>query len=140
MQVSELTTSPRVISAAWAVWAWFTAVAYWHTTPSQLDPVTRIMPGNWVLIAWAFSATLLTIGAVLPSRKASQGARIIGLSLTAGLLISWGMAYLWEALTNGNRMWVSAKNYLFMAIIAMGTAQLVGRSTNPGRIPHVKGR
>lgn len=131
MKIGDIGTSPRVISLAWAIWAWSTAAAYWDVTPSQLDPVAALLPGNWVFWAWTIAATMLTAGAAIPGTRISRAARITGLSLTAGLLISWGMAYIWETLQHGNRMWVSAKNYIFMALVALGTSQLIGRARNP---------
>lgn len=119
---------PRIISAYWAAWAWMAAFAYWGRTPSQLDPVVRMVPGEHVFIIWTAVAVLLTLGAVCKHPQIGRWLRIVGLAATTWLLVAWATAYFYEAWDQSSRMWVSAKNYLFLAIGAMATSPLIGRN------------
>ena len=127
-------THPRPASAIWAAWAWATAAAYWTTTPAQLDPVTRLIPGEHIFLAWAATATLLTLGATLPTAL-GRWCRVIGLAVATWLLVAWATAYIYDAWTQQTRLWVSGKNYLFMAIAAMATSPIIGKYSagNPHR-------
>lgn len=140
MTLGRIVTSPHVISLAWAAWCWPTAFSYWHATPAQLDAVTRVVPADAVFWVWATAALLLTAGGVTTARRVGRIMRIAGLAIAAGMLIMWGGAYLWEASASGSRMWVSAKNYLFMAAIAMGTATVVARDAPALDTPAQEGR
>lgn len=128
--------SPRGVAAVWALWAWATALAYADTTPSQLDPVTKLIPGTGVAWLWGAAAVLLTIGAVVPSGardsptrvdNVARGCRIAGLAMVTGLLIAWGVTYAYDSVHMENRLWVSAKNYLLLALVALANSQTVGR-------------
>lgn len=46
-------SNPRLVAGFWAAWAWVTTFAYWGKTPTQLDPVTRMVPGEHVFAIWA---------------------------------------------------------------------------------------
>ena len=119
----KIITNPRVLSAFWAAWAWLAAAAYWGTTPSQLDPVARLVPGQHIFLVWIATATVLTLGTVCRHRTIGRWARI------TGLLLAWSTAYIYEGIHEGSRMWVSGKNYAFLALAAMATSPVMGRNT-----------
>ena len=125
----KIITSPRVLSAFWAAWAWFAAAAYWGTTPTQLDPVARLVPGDHIFLVWVFTAMVLTVGAVCRHRTIGRWARIVGLIITTWLLIAWATAYIYQGVTEQSRMWVSGKNYAFLALAAMAASPVMGRNT-----------
>ena len=125
----KIITSPRVLSAFWAAWAWLAAAAYWGTTPSQLDPVARLVPGQHIFLVWVATAMVLTVGAVCRHRTIGRWARIVGLIITTWLLIAWATAYIYQGIHEGSRMWVSGKNYAFLALAAMATSPVIGRNT-----------
>lgn len=120
---------PRMISLAWALWVAPTAFAYIDGAPVQLQPAEAIlMMPVWVV--WALAAGLLALGAMVPpgaseaQLEVARWMRIIGLAIAAALLAMWGMAF-FEA--ESARGWVSAKNYLFMSLMALVSAYLAGR-------------
>lgn len=123
----KIITNPQILSAFWAAWAWLAAVAYWDKTPEQLDPVVRMIPGERIFVTWVMVAVLLTVGALCRHHVIGRWIRVAGLVLTTWLLVAWSAAYIYEALMGQNRMWVSGKNYLFLAIAAMATSPFIGR-------------
>ncbi|MBV7294941.1 hypothetical protein KRX51_03280 [Corynebacterium sp. TAE3-ERU12] len=133
MAMHRVIVLPRVVSAVWALWAWATMIAYFHETPEQLFAVARLLPGHAVPVVWGIAATLMTIGAVIPPGGTVGGiariSRSVGMTLTAGLLCGWGMAYLCDSMDQQNRLWVSAKNYFLLALVAMACGLIVGRNT-----------
>lgn len=124
----KIITNPQILSAFWAAWAWLAAAAYWDRTPTQLDPVMRIVPGEHVFVIWVATAVVLTIGAACRHPTIGRWARITGLIITTWLLIAWATAYTYEGITEQSRMWVSGKNYVFLAIAAMTTSPVMGRA------------
>lgn len=120
---------PRLISLAWALWVIPTAFAYVDGSPPQLvSAEALLMLPIWVV--WALAAALLVLGSLVPpgaserQLEAARWMRVVGLAICAGLLIMWGAAFLGA---DGGRGWVSAKNYLFMALAAIVSAYLSGR-------------
>lgn len=130
-RLAALTAHPRVISGAWAVWGWATAAAYAVRTPEALDPVVRLFPGDGVAWVWAAAALLMSIGAVVPAGcsggRLGRWARGAGLTIITGLLAAWAVTYWWDAAADGSRLWVSAKNYTLLTVLAMMTSPIVGR-------------
>lgn len=125
----KIITNPRVLSAFWAAWAWLAAAAYWGTTPTQLDPVARLVPGQHIFLGWVVTAAVLTLGAVCRHPVIGRWARIVGLIITTWLLLAWATAYIYEGVAEGTRMWVSGKNYGFLAAAAMAASPIMGRDT-----------
>ena len=74
----KIITNPQILSAFWAAWAWLASAAYWGTTPSQLDPVARLVPGQHIFLGWVVTAAVLTVGAVCRHRTIGRWARITG--------------------------------------------------------------
>lgn len=116
----------RLISSAWAIWSWLTALAYVGREPSSLDPVAVWLPAG-LPITWACIAILFTLGAVLPRRgRLGRLARLsatIGTALLACMLAGFTFAYGFS----GGRGWVSAKNYAALTAVAFVCARLFGK-------------
>lgn len=124
--------SPRSLSAAWAVWASLTAAAYIEAEPYALGPVLTLTLGVPLSAVWGVTATLLIVGAALPSRGragvVARRARVVGIMLVAGLLAAWASTYMLDSLgPEGGRMWVSGKNYLALTLAALGSAARINR-------------
>ncbi|MDO4607330.1 MAG: hypothetical protein Q4B12_08435 [Bowdeniella nasicola] len=130
--VASRAMSPRLLSAVWAAWAWITTVAYVDSTPRALEPLVAMVPGNNVAWLWGIAALLLTIGAVVPPGCRgvawARRARSTGLAIVAALLAAWAATYALDAVSDGTRFWVTAKNYGFLALLAMLTSPAVGRA------------
>lgn len=130
--VASRAMSPRLLSAVWAAWAWITTVAYVDSTPRALEPLVAMVPGNNVAWLWGIAAVLLTIGAVVPPGCRgvawARRARSTGLAIVAALLAAWAATYALDAAEDGTRFWVTAKNYGFLALLAMLTSPAVGRA------------
>ena len=120
--------SPRMVALYWALFAWSAAAAYWQKTPTQLDPVMQLIPGEHVFIIWSITGVLLTAGALIPHHGSSRVMRVGGLAILTWLLVVWATAYFWDAYVDGTRLWVSGKNYLFLAAAAVGTSPIIGRN------------
>lgn len=128
----SLRVSPRSLSAAWAVWASLTAAAYIGAEPVALGPVSTLTLGVPLSAVWGVTATLLVVGAALPSRGragvVARRARVVGITLVAGLLAAWASTYILDSLgPEGGRLWVSGKNYLALTIAALGSAARISR-------------
>lgn len=120
---------PRLIALAWAAWAAPTAYAYKDGAPVQLQSADElVLLPLWIL--WAVAAALLAAGALVPigagprQVEAARWMRIAGLAICACLLSVWGVSFLDAEAARG---WVSAKNYIFMAFMALISAYLAGR-------------
>lgn len=120
---------PRLIALAWAVWAAPTAYAYKDGAPTQLQSVDDLMLFPlWIL--WTLAAVLLAAGALVPPKagprqvEAARWMRVAGLAICACLLSMWGVSFLDADAARG---WVTAKNYIFMAFMALISAYLAGR-------------
>ena len=112
----------RALTAAWAAWAWLTAIAY-LTCPeiSHLQPIVAMVSPQWWSWLWGTAAALLTLG-LAPWRGAGW-ARVAGLAAVAGLCTAWGLSFTLMWLEGETpRGWVSAKNYGLQAALAMGSA------------------
>lgn len=127
----NLIAHPRVVSGVWAAWAWASALAYVGRVPAQLDPVVELIPAPAVAWVWAAAAGLLSLGALTPAGcaggLAGRWARGAGLAVITGLLAAWAVTYAWDAVADGSRMWVAAKNYAVLTVLAMLTSPVVGR-------------
>ena len=112
----------RALTAAWAAWAWLTALAYISGQEiSQLQPIVNLIGPQWWSWLWGTAAALLTVGLV-PWRGAGWS-RVVGLAVVAGLCTAWGLSFtiMWID-GEATRGWVSAKNYGLQALLAMGSA------------------
>lgn len=124
--------SPRAVAAAWAIFATVTAISYHGASVDALSPVEAIIPAGSPMLAWSVAAVLLAAGAVVPPspRLARIGrlTRIIGVSIVAALLTMWAASFAIDAVSEGSRMWVSAKNYVMLAAGAMVSGAIMGRN------------
>ena len=112
----------RALTAAWAAWAWLTAIAYLAGPEiSHLQPIVNIVSPQWWSWLWGAAAALLTLG-LAPWRGAGWS-RVAGLAVVAGLCTAWGLSFtlMWID-GETSRGWVSAKNYGLQAALAMGSA------------------
>ena len=125
---------PRALSLAWAVWAVATAVAYMKRVPPQLIGVDdAINVKVWVL--WLIAAFLLIAGVLAPTNvsveiwEAARIVRVIGISLIVALLITWTVTFSLE----GDRGWVSGKNYAMLTAMCVYSAWTIARDVASGR-------
>ena len=112
----------RALTAAWAAWAWLTAIAYINGPEiSHLQPIVAMVSPQWWSWLWGTAAALLTLG-LAPWRGAGWS-RVAGLAVVAGLCTAWGLSFtlMWID-GETTRGWVSAKNYGLHALLAMGSA------------------
>ena len=112
----------RALTAAWAAWAWLTAIAYLAGPEiSHLQPIVAMVSPQWWSWLWGAAAALLTLG-LAPWRGAGWS-RVAGLAVVAGLCTAWGLSFthMWID-GETTRGWVSAKNYGLQAALAMGSA------------------
>lgn len=121
-------TAPRWLALAWAVWSALTAAAYLDAAPRQLEVTATILPlPLWA--AWTVAALILTLGAIIPPQmpprhhQVARWFRIVGISIVTALLVLWVGAFFGE----GERGWVSAKNYALMCVFGLVTAFTMGR-------------
>lgn len=123
--------NPRLVGAAWAIYAWATMAAYVDTIPDQLVGVHHLLPTS-LWFAWCFAAVLLTIGVVLPLERGARWCRVIGLAAVMALLVLWTAAFL---LTEGDRGWVSARQYIMLCAGALFSASMMGMSQKHSLLP-----
>lgn len=130
--------TPRKAALVWSLFCWSRVVAYWDTVPKQLERVHFMTPDFvhlWML--WAVPAILLLAGslpeAIPYGEKVVRLCRVLGGVAAASMLSIWAVAF-FEA--DSNRSWVSASNYVFLAIGALTTSQTLGRkhSVSPGEV------
>lgn len=127
--------APRIIALGWSAWAASTAWAYREGAPIQLQRLEGTLQVD-VWVVWAISATLLLVGAIIPTRSEgklqdlSGWLRGGGLALAAGLLGLWAVEFY---LTDVSRGWVSGKNYLLLAVCALSHSWWIGRHRAPGK-------
>ena len=123
--------APRALSAVWAVFAAATSVGYYGRTVSALTPVESVLPAGSPMLAWMAAAVLLAVGAIIPPSRcwarAGRAFRITGIAIAGALLAMWAVSFGVDAIVDGSRMWVSAKNYVMLAMAAMGSGALMGR-------------
>lgn len=126
---------PRALSLVWAVWAVATAVAYMKRVPPQLVGVDdAINVKVWVL--WLVAAFLLIAGVLAPINvsveiwEAARIVRVIGISLIVALLITWTVTFSLE----GDRGWVSGKNYAMLTAMCVYSAWTIARDVASGRV------
>lgn len=126
--------TPRWLSAGWALWAGVTALSYVGVEPSALDPLSVLIPGMPLAVAWAFVSLALAVGAALPPVPGVVGrvgrvARAVGITVLAGMLGAWAATYLLDTfMGDGGRMWVSGKNYAALAVAAAASAANIARN------------
>lgn len=124
--------SPRVIATAWAFFAAATSLGYYGKSVSALTPVESVLPSGSPAFAWAVAAALLVVGAVAPvtDRWAAVGrvSRTIGIAVAGALLAMWAISFAIDAVRDGSRMWISAKNYSMLASTAMASGAVMGRN------------
>lgn len=116
--------SPRVVSIAWAAYAWATAYSYVGFTPPQLSAIHSLLPGS-LWLGWVLAAVLLTAGAIFPRCSLARWARVAGLAGAMGLLVLWTSAFLLDEA--GPRGWVSARQYIMLGFMAYFSAGTMGR-------------
>lgn len=130
--MAEKLFSPRVLALLWAIYAGATSLGYVGKAVDALNPVEAVLPTGSPAAAWALATMLLLVGAVLPPTgppaKYGRMARLAGITLAGALLMMWATSYFIDAVDNHNRMWVSAKNYLMLAISAFASATVMGRN------------
>ena len=126
---------PRALSMVWAAWAIATAVAYMKRVPPQLVGVDdAINVKLWVL--WLIAAFLLIAGVLAPINvsveiwEAARIVRVIGISLIVALLITWTVTFSLE----GDRGWVSGKNYAMLTAMCVYSAWTIARDVASGRV------
>lgn len=119
----------------WAAWAIATAVAYMKRVPPQLVGVDdAINVKLWVL--WLIAAFLLIAGVLAPINvsveiwEAARIVRVIGISLIVALLITWTVTFSLE----GDRGWVSGKNYAMLTAMCVYSAWTIARDVASGRV------
>lgn len=120
---------PQFISALWALWCSWTALAY---VDRDVDALRAMIPTGSLALAWAVAAGLLWVGALWPrsGRCASWGRVIrgLGVSIVMAFLFLWSGTYFADGVIDGgSRLWVSAKQYLALMVAAIYTAPAVSR-------------
>ena len=119
---------PRLLAAVWAVWSAATAIAYVDMVPKQLAAVDDVIPLP-VWTVWAAAAALLALGVLVPSvasdrsQEIARWMRIIGMTIIAAELVIWSAAFFVEQ----PRGWVSGKNYLLLAVLALFSTWTIAR-------------
>ncbi|MHC2848862.1 hypothetical protein ACUXOC_000284 [Corynebacterium mucifaciens] len=126
---------PRLLATAWAVWAAATAVAYIGRVPPQLEAVDAVIPAPvWLL--WAVAAVALVLGVFVPSgasprsQDIARWLRIIGMAIIIAELVVWSAAFVAE----NPRGWVSGKNYLMLAVMALFSTWTIARDRAQGGV------
>lgn len=118
---------PRLITAVWAGWCASTAYAYIDETPRVLQATQDFLHIE-VWQAWAFTTVTLLLGTLAPPRGPrwllwlGTVLRLGGMAMCAGLLLAWATEFFF---TDMNRGWVTGKNYLMLAWMALLTALVV---------------
>lgn len=118
---------PRLITAVWCAWCAATALAYLKETPDVLM-ATQDFLHIPIWVTWAGVAMALALGSILPPRGPSwllwvgTILRLGGMAMCAGLLMAWAAEFF---STDMHRGWVTGKNYLLLAWLALLTALVV---------------
>lgn len=139
---------PRLITALWSVWAGATSYAYVHETPQALEATESFLHIP-IWGAWCITATVLALGSAQPTfgppwmQWLGTGLRVGGMAMCAGLLMAWSTEFFTSDMARG---WVTGKNYLMLAVLAMITAMSVSVNrfdlfapTTPENITHPGG-
>lgn len=138
--MTEKLFNPRLIATVWAIYAVATSYGYYGHSVTALTPVEAVLPAGSPALAWAAASLLLAIGAVAPptGRWAALGrvSRTVGIAICGALLTLWASSYAIDAIHEGSRMWVSAKNYLLLAITAAASATVMGRNRSRGEVAY----
>lgn len=126
---------PRLLAVAWAVWAAATAVAYMDKVPPQLEAVDgATLTPVWLL--WSIAATALVVGVLVPTRASSTAndvarwMRIAGMMIISAELVIWSAAFF----TDEPRGWVTGKNYLMLAAMALFSTWTIARDRAQGGV------
>lgn len=118
---------PRLITALWSVWAGATSWAYVHETPQALEATESFLHIP-IWGAWCITATVLALGSAQPPfgtpwlQWLGTGLRVGGMAMCAGLLMAWSTEFFTAEMARG---WVTGKNYLMLAVLAMISAMSV---------------
>lgn len=119
---------PRFLATAWAVWAAATAIAYVDKVPPQLEVVDAALSAPmWLL--WAVAAGALVAGVLVPSvasyraQDIARWLRITGMTIITAELVIWTFAFF----VDEPRGWVSSKNYLMLAVMALFSTWTIAR-------------
>lgn len=138
--MTEKLFNPRLIATVWAVYAAATSYGYYGHSVTALTPVEAALPAGSPALAWAAASLLLAIGAATSPRGkwAALGrvSRTAGIAICGALLTMWASSYAIDAIYDGSRMWVSAKNYLLLAITAAASATVMGRNRSRGEVAY----
>ena len=119
---------PRLLAVMWAGWAAATAGAYVDLVPKQLDVVDSVIPMP-VWAVWVAAAVALVLGALVPSgapgrlQERARWLRIFGMVLISAELVIWTAAFF----ADQPRGWVSGKNYLMLAVMALFSTWTIAR-------------
>ena len=126
---------PRLLAVAWAVWAAATAVAYIGNVPPQLEAVDgATLTPVWLL--WSIAATALVVGVLVPTHASgtandvARWLRIAGMMIISAELVIWSAAFF----TDEPRGWVSGKNYLMLAVMALFSTWTIARDRAQGGV------
>lgn len=121
---------PRLMTALWCLWCMATSRAYVDATPDVLQATEAFLHID-IWMVWAITAGLLALGTLSPPIGPAwvlwTGSilRIMGMSICAGLLLAWSVEFF---MTDMDRGWVTGKNYLILAVLALVTG--LGVSAN----------
>lgn len=119
--------APRVVALLWAAYNLSRAYGYWGTSPPQLQIVANIMP-LWV--PWMVVSVLLVAGALVPPQmppkhhSVARAARQWGMSLTAGVLLVWAVAFF---AADAARGFMSGGSYLMLMVSALAFGTIASR-------------
>lgn len=125
-------SGPRILSILWSGFALVTAIGYSFTSsPPPLKEIDAILPLP-IWSVWAIAGLVLAAGGLVPRRsgekalRAARWMRGIGLWIVTILLAWWVIGFLSE---DPVRWFTSAKNYIFLAALALVTAWYIARET-----------
>lgn len=125
---------PRILALLWAAYDGSRLLAYWSVSPPQLTAVAVLIP---LWIPWAVATALLTAGALVPpragttSKAAARLMRQWGMTLTTGLLMVWGTAFL---ISDFSRGWVTATSYVMLAAFSGWAGWIASRDVADVRV------
>lgn len=126
---------PRLLATVWAVWSTATAVAYVDMVPKQLEAVdAAFAPPVWTV--WSAASVLLALGVLVSSRASDRSQevarwlRVAGMVLIVAELVIWSAAFFVEH----PRGWVSGKNYLLLAVLALFSTWTIARDRAQGGV------
>ena len=101
----------------------------------QLEAVDAVIPAPvWLL--WAVAAVALVLGVFVPSgasprsQDIARWLRIIGMTIIIAELVVWSASFVAE----NPRGWVSGKNYLMLAVMALFSTWTIARDRAQGGV------